>query len=325
MALRVYHEDYPTCITRDEWKANDLHIFDQEDLSDLADVEFAGLGNLHIIYYDLAAAKWKNRLLSSWDLSDLGTKVLNNLDNVNVPAPTDQYVLKYDDASGLWIASLVPAHKDRHDPNDGADKLDTAAAGTIQPDDSAAVGSAHSFARSDHKHAIVAAAPSDIGVANAEGDATSFARSNHVHNVAGQAGEGHIFLYPFAYSAINQGTWVVNVQASYLLNADMYNTTSADGDEVDFQAYLAAGTYTLLLIASKSTDRAIGDIDIDGGEVASFDLYNAIFVGNNLLRQAAIAVATSGLKTITYRAHGKNGASTDYVAAFQAIVLWRTA
>jgi hypothetical protein len=46
------------------------------------------------------------------------------------------------------------AHKDSHDPNDGSDALDTAAAGEIVGVAAAAEGTAHSFARSDHTHQI---------------------------------------------------------------------------------------------------------------------------------------------------------------------------
>lgn len=46
------------------------------------------------------------------------------------------------------------AHKDSHDPNDGSDPLDCAAAAAIAGVQAAAEGSAHSFARSDHAHAI---------------------------------------------------------------------------------------------------------------------------------------------------------------------------
>jgi len=105
------------------------------------------------------------------------------LDEVNVGGLSglladDQHVL---DAEVLLVAAAL-IHKDRHDPEDGADALDTAIAGTIQPDDAAAVGTSHSFSRADHKHAIVAAVPGAINEnASAEGVATSFARSDHNH------------------------------------------------------------------------------------------------------------------------------------------------
>ena len=46
------------------------------------------------------------------------------------------------------------AHKDLHDPQDGSDKLDTAAAAEISVVVAAGVGTSHSFARADHIHAV---------------------------------------------------------------------------------------------------------------------------------------------------------------------------
>ena len=46
------------------------------------------------------------------------------------------------------------AHKNRHDPADGADPVDTAAASEIAGVQAAAIGSSHSLARSDHAHQI---------------------------------------------------------------------------------------------------------------------------------------------------------------------------
>ena len=61
-----------------------------------------------------------------------------------------------------------------------------AAAGAIQPDDSAAEGSADTYARSDHKHSIVCDTPESIGGVQAasEGAGYNFARSTHVHGIA---------------------------------------------------------------------------------------------------------------------------------------------
>ena len=53
---------------------------------------------------------------------------------------------------------------------------------TIQPDDAAATGSAVVAPRRDHKHAIGAAAPGDIGNSNSEGSSNSFSRADHLHN-----------------------------------------------------------------------------------------------------------------------------------------------
>ena len=51
-------------------------------------------------------------------------------------------------------AGAPGAHKDTHDPVDGADPLDTAAPAELAGIQAAGVGSAHSFARSDHQHQV---------------------------------------------------------------------------------------------------------------------------------------------------------------------------
>ncbi len=64
--------------------------------------------------------------------------------------------------------------------------MSPAAAGSIEPDDAAAAGSAESYSRSDHQHAIATAPAGTIepGDAAGEGSAVTFARSDHQHAVA---------------------------------------------------------------------------------------------------------------------------------------------
>jgi len=69
----------------------------------------------------------------------------------------DQHIL---DAEVLAIAAAV-AHKDTHDPNDGADPLDTANASEITGVQAAGTGASHSLARADHAHQIQAAITDD--------------------------------------------------------------------------------------------------------------------------------------------------------------------
>ena len=54
-----------------------------------------------------------------------------------------------------WAVAGAPgAHKDTHDPNDGSDSLDTAAAAEVSAVVAAGSGVSHSLARADHIHAI---------------------------------------------------------------------------------------------------------------------------------------------------------------------------
>lgn len=60
-------------------------------------------------------------------------------------------------AAGIpsWAAPGAPsAHKDTHDPEDGADALDTAAPAELASVQAAATGTSHSLARADHQHQI---------------------------------------------------------------------------------------------------------------------------------------------------------------------------
>jgi hypothetical protein len=77
----------------------------------------------------------------------------------NVPARlavgSDNQILRVATDLPNWEdLPAAAAHKDDHDPNDGSDPLDTAAAAEISAVVAAATGTSHSFARADHVHAI---------------------------------------------------------------------------------------------------------------------------------------------------------------------------
>ena len=75
---------------------------------------------------------------------------------------TDNHVLTVATDLPNWEAvPAAAAHKDTHDPSDGSDPLDTAAAAEIAGVVAAGVGVAHTFARADHIHQIQAAISDD--------------------------------------------------------------------------------------------------------------------------------------------------------------------
>jgi len=77
---------------------------------------------------------------------------LNDIEDVSVAAPADNEALIWDATAEAWVAEApVPAaHKDTHDPQDGSDKLDTAA--PVKVGEANAIGTSHSFPRADHVH-----------------------------------------------------------------------------------------------------------------------------------------------------------------------------
>lgn len=77
---------------------------------------------------------------------------LDDIGDVEAAAPGDGEALVWDNAAGDWVpgAPAPGAHKDTHDPEDGSDKLDTAA--PVQVGEANAIGTSHSFPRADHVH-----------------------------------------------------------------------------------------------------------------------------------------------------------------------------
>lgn len=137
-------------------------------------------------------------------------------------------------------------------------------------------------------------------------------------------GEGRITILPWDYDSIGQGTWVLTLIASQILNGWLNNDSNADGDNISYRLYLTAGTYTLRVVGRKHTICGIVDVDIDAVEVASFDLYGALTY-NVVFSQTGITIASDGLKTLKLRVDGKNASSSAYYASISAIALWRTA
>jgi|GEM_PF-4806227 len=71
---------------------------------------------------------------------------------VDTSASETKHITKANLESTLSVTAA--AHKDNHDPNDGSDPLDTAAAAEISVVVAASAGASHSFAAADHVHAI---------------------------------------------------------------------------------------------------------------------------------------------------------------------------
>jgi len=151
------------------------------------------------------------------------------------------------------------------------------------------------------------------------------AANAQAHHPAVDPGEGHILIIPYLYDAIVSGTWLLENYPASLFGQAFISDPPAIGDEINFKAYLAAGTYTLKVLVMKYLDSAIFQIKIDGDVVATFDSYDPLEVYNHLFAQNGIVVAEGGIKTVTFRVSGKNASSVNYYVRLGGIWFYRTA
>ncbi len=141
----------------------------------------------------------------------------------------------------------------------------------------------------------------------------------------GDAGEGHITISPYLYDSVVQGTWIIAVNTSQCMNYQFYNSSGGDGDGLTHKVFLTAGTYTFGYLGSRSTNRGILDLTIDGSSAGTIDTYDAGGGYNYEDTITGISVATSGVKDVVIKVNGKNASSSGYVLVVTSSALWRTA
>jgi hypothetical protein len=137
-------------------------------------------------------------------------------------------------------------------------------------------------------------------------------------------GAGHITILPLSYVSIGQGDWTISNHDSSYYRSYLSQATPANFDNISYNAYLAAGTYSFLLYYHKNTTGGIMDIDIDAIEVGSIDQYSSSLIWNARSLITGINIATAGLKEIKLRMDGKHASSSDYKGWCTYLALWRT-
>lgn len=125
-------------------------LLDVDSLNGLTgDVTISGLGSV-TVYEDGQVILVSGEASGAGGVESLN-ELTGDIDIVGAGTVTvteDGQLIVISGAGGLV------SHKDTHDPQDGGDPLDTAAALEIAGVQAAGEGSAHSFARSDHAHQI---------------------------------------------------------------------------------------------------------------------------------------------------------------------------
>jgi hypothetical protein len=136
------------------------------------------------------------------------------------------------------------------------------------------------------------------------------------------AGEGHITALCYNWFSQPQGTWVVTQGGTQVAHT-IYNSSGAQNDEITYNMYLAAGTYTCRVLGIQNTDAPRYKVSgYNGADTFDFLFYGALTY-NKVLSQTGLVIATSGLKTISIKAvtsdHG------GYVMYLSTICFFRTA
>lgn len=170
------------------------------------------------------------------------------------------------------------AHASTHLPS-GSDSLTTAAAGAIEVGDSAAVGSAESFARSDHQHSLAApAAPADVTKAAASaGSSSNVARQDHKHDISTAAPTTAI------------GTDTVNAEgsATTLARSDHSHEVNVPNNAV---------TSTTTFTTTSTTDTIITGMSITPGAGTYLVLFSAAATGDGGPKNGYFSIYANGVQ-----------------------------
>lgn len=101
-------------------------------------------------------------------------------------------------------------------------------------------------------------------------------------------------------------------------------TSGNNGDYMEWDVLLDAGTWAVDAIYPKNTGQAIAEVLIDGVSVGTVDTYAASGSNNNVTTWTGFTVATPGYYTVRWAANGKNASSSSYGLTLQLLVLRRT-
>jgi len=141
---------------------------------------------------------------------------------------------------------------------------------------------------------------------------------------AGGGGAGHVCLMGMAYSAQPQGTWGITNNATSPYQTYWSNSSQALDDEIDYQVYLEAGTWTLVLLYAKNTTAGIIHFFLDATEIGTIDGYGSLSYDERA-SITGIVVSTGALFTLKLQAHTKNASASAYKMNITAMFLFRTA
>jgi len=125
------------------------------------------------------------------------------------------------------------------------------------------------------------------------------------------------------YLATTGGTWGTVGSDSYTHGQTTYCSSIANGNWIEYDAWIPAGTWTLTLPYYRATNSAIVDVSIGGAVVGSIDMYGSNGPVTGTI--TGISVATTGIHRIRLAINGKHASSSAYNVQYDWLHFRRTA
>lgn len=120
------------------------------------------------------------------------------------------------------------------------------------------------------------------------------------------------------------GTWDL-YRGDTVYYTQLYNSTTAQNDEINWKLWLTAGTWTMWVTYDKQTNCGINAVTLGGTSIATIDGYNGSTTHQNISKTTGIAVASTGVYTLRFLISTKNASSSNYTWLINAIDFTRTA
>lgn len=143
---------------------------------------------------------------------------------------------------------------------------------------------------------------------------TNLSMSGTTLNAAGGAG-----TFPQEATIwVDQMTTIMGVWGAIALPSQRYlfawqNSSHANGDELQYPLFMAAGTYTIYFFCATTNDAPLVDVEIDGTPVVTgVDFYSVTATVYNVVLSASITIPADGNVTLGLKINGKNGSSSNY-------------
>lgn len=137
------------------------------------------------------------------------------------------------------------------------------------------------------------------------------------------SGCGNLFIPAWAYTATPTGTWAIQAATVYIYNYILTNTSTNDGDAIDYQIYLEEGFYTFTVIGVIGTVHGNMELLIDGVSYGTINCYTVNTTYNIKKVWDRKYITEPGFKTLRIRANGKDASSGDYTLSLNYITIKR--